>query len=195
MHSSSTRTQKSPHRTTLVIHNTHQFSIHTVLLTSCSPKLSTLLKQYAPLQQYTPFNSHYLPIASGTIAAWHIFIDWLYTLDKIPLPDFTPLRFSHWTTRALREAVLLADWLGCVGFEKYLLRLVMKEVYEVVFPERELQVLKRFMGKGTGLFWFARAWGRWREGRRECDPLRWRVEHWYVVSLFSWFLFAMSVRD
>ncbi|KAF2246829.1 hypothetical protein BU26DRAFT_53901 [Trematosphaeria pertusa] len=121
------------------------------------------------------------PIASPP--AWRIFLTWLYTLDKIPLPDFTPIRRESWRSSHIRDACLLAAFLGAWVFEKYLLRVVCKELSDGAFPQRYVADLARDMPASTGTHHFANAYFRWKAAGlpAELDPYRWRVEHWYAL--------------
>ncbi|KAF2259542.1 hypothetical protein CC78DRAFT_536996, partial [Lojkania enalia] len=173
------RTLRNPRRITVVINDTHSYSIHAELLKAFSKKCATLLKQQPTLQ--TILFTGREPVTS--IPAWDIFTTWLYTLDKEPLPDYTPLRLPSWRTWDIKSACFLASFLGAVKFEKYLLRIIFKEVHEGRFAERHLAHLSRCMGSQTGMWHFSNAYFRWKGAGEpgELDPYRWRVEHWYSI--------------
>ncbi|KAF2868831.1 hypothetical protein BDV95DRAFT_609738 [Massariosphaeria phaeospora] len=175
------RTLENPARVTLILNDTHRWSVHAVLLQKFSTKLAALLPSAGTHPPACIRIAAIEPI--GSLPAWRIFLTWLYTLDKEPLPDFTPQRRSTWRTRDLKSACFLAAFLGAAKFEKYLLRIVFKEVHDGRFAQRHVTHLAARMPPKTGMHCFANAYLRWRDagGRAELDPYRWRVEHWYSV--------------
>ncbi|KAF2751368.1 hypothetical protein M011DRAFT_112202 [Sporormia fimetaria CBS 119925] len=146
------RTVQRPARTTILLNSAHAFSVHTILLTAFSKTLAVAISTQ-------PTAPHLVKLKlSGPISslpAWTLFLDWLYTLDKIPLPDFTPLRPPSTTTSTLVSAALLASHLHAVKFEKYLLRVIYKELWDGVFPVSSLEVLRDNMGHDTGMWYFS----------------------------------------
>ncbi|KAH7138660.1 hypothetical protein B0J11DRAFT_574621 [Dendryphion nanum] len=116
-------TIKSPTRLLLTLNETQTFSLHPTLLRTFAPTLTTHLTPHTSTLQIStapPLNNP---------RAWSIFFTWLYSLDKIPLFDYTPVRSSTWRTKHFRDAILLATWLRAEKFEKYLLRIVMHELW------------------------------------------------------------------
>lgn len=134
----------------------------------------------------------------GCAVIWDMFLTWLYTFDKVPLPDFTPLRPPGWRSQDIVSAFFLSSFLRAPLFEKYLLRIIMKDLYEGRFPERSMAHLAARMPPDTGTHHFTNAWLRWKDSgwAGELDPYRWRVEHWYSICgrLGNWGCFhAMNV--
>ncbi|KAF2112155.1 hypothetical protein BDV96DRAFT_602604 [Lophiotrema nucula] len=173
------RTKKNPSRCWVIINDTHSYSIHKVLLKSFSTKCAALFKENQNLHNIRINGIE--PVTS--IPAWEIFTEWLYMLDKVPLPDYTPLRRAAWRSRHIKDACFLASFLGATKFEKYLLRIIFKEVHEGRFSEKHLRHLSHCMPEKTGMHYFSRAYFRWKEEGKpgELDPYRWRVEHWYSI--------------
>jgi hypothetical protein len=163
----------------LILNETHCWSIHKILLGTLSSKLAAQLKTNPAIKAIRINEKN--PV--GSLAAWDIFIEWLYMFDKIPLPDFTPLRLSHWRTDDMRDACLLASFLGASKFEKYLLRIICKELWDGEFPEELVWELSQKMSNKTGMWHFSQAYFKWKNSgwAGELDPYRWRVEHWYSI--------------
>lgn len=179
-------TKNHPARVTIIVNDTHHFNVHKILLKSFSSKLAAQLKAN-PTVKYLRIRGD-PPI--GSLPAWLIYTEWLYMFDKVPLPDFTPLRLPHWTTSAIKSACFLASFLGATKFEKYLLRIIFKETWDGDFSESDLYHLSQRMGKKTGMWHFSNAYMKWKGSGYvgELDPYRWRVEHWYSIcgTLANW---------
>ncbi|KAF2470940.1 uncharacterized protein BDR25DRAFT_354876 [Lindgomyces ingoldianus] len=170
-----------PTRIFITVNNTHTWSLHKILLQSFTSTLAGLISS----SQSSTHLHITTPPSAASLPAWQIFTSWLYTLDKIPLPDFTPTRHPTWTTSSIVEASLLSSHLKAVKFESYLLRLLMKELWYHPhrFPSKYITELSTGMGDRTGMHSFLNAYIKWkREAEIETlDPFRWRVEHWYSL--------------
>ncbi|ORY12416.1 hypothetical protein BCR34DRAFT_613987 [Clohesyomyces aquaticus] len=198
------RTLKDPTRIHLSISPTTTYSLHRVLLRTFSPILSSLLTAPTSTSTSTPTSPLPLtlppPLSTIPPPAWHIFTSWLYTLDKDPLPDFTPRIPSSWTTAHLLSAALLASRLKAKKFECWLLRAITPFCWHPEYPlsyhphpcpsprstrpmltTADLQTLQTTLARHTGLYWFSTAYLRWQASGyvETLDPFRWRLEHWY----------------
>ncbi|KAF2707258.1 hypothetical protein K504DRAFT_535782 [Pleomassaria siparia CBS 279.74] len=168
-------TVQNPTRVILVIDDDHQFSAHVVLLQHFSTRLEAQLKK-ASEGEHVRVDK----IEGVGLRAWEIWLEWLYTFDKIPLPDYTPLRRESWSTGDIMEAYLLSAWMGSIDCEKYLFRIIYKEIYDGRFSHDGLHRLSQRIPKNTGLWHFYMAYMRWKkEGKRkELDPYMWRWAKW-----------------
>ncbi|PSN66593.1 hypothetical protein BS50DRAFT_620830 [Corynespora cassiicola Philippines] len=132
------RTLRNPHRTIIILDNIRAYSIHTVLLQKFSPRLPALLEPYYPHNVTEKGDEIYTATLPSTPRAWKMFTVWLYTINKIPPFDFTPVRLKtrhghRFSNADVVEAFVLAGYLGAETWEKCLLRMLMWEVFHSLY--------------------------------------------------------------